>query len=303
MENRKTNYTAKKRGIRIYVGGVLSSDTFYGDDLAWWKQWAAYRILTCEMETSGLYTLRSLFGTHTCGPHRKSDMNLIKPVNKEEATVNENAFEIQNESATEGLVKTSDTITVEGGMTFDELLRNRRSTRNYQDIPVPVEVIQGMIKESTLAPSAGNGQPWKFIIVNNRDMLKRLSDESKKNILAHIAANPNDYAKKYQRMLQNESFNVFYNAPSLIMIVGLSNLKNLYVDCALVACYFMMAATSKGLGTCWVNLGAEIHDPKIRSTLGIPDNCTIVAPIILGYPKRIPPAPKRKAPEILKIIP
>ncbi|MCI5131892.1 MAG: nitroreductase family protein, partial [Candidatus Electrothrix sp. EH2] len=65
-------------------------------------------------------------------------------------------------------------------MTFDELLKNRRSVRKYQDKPVAVELIQEMIRESTLAPNAGNEQPWKFIIVNNREMLKKISDESKK---------------------------------------------------------------------------------------------------------------------------
>jgi len=48
--------------------------------------------------------------------------------------------------------------------------------------------------------------------------------------------------------------------------------------------------------------GKEIHDPAIINELGIPDNCTIVAPIILGYPEKIPAAPKRKEAEILKII-
>ena len=187
-------------------------------------------------------------------------------------------------------------------MTFDELLKNRRSVRKYRDKPVAVDLIQEMIKESILAPNAGNEQPWQFIIVNNREMLKKISDESKKNILARIAANPNDYAKKYQGMLQNESFNVFYNAPCLVMILGLSRLKNLYVDCALAASYFMLAASSRGLGTCWVNLGTEIHDPEMLRELAIPDDCTVVAPIILGYPEKIPPVPKRKEPEIVKII-
>ena len=187
-------------------------------------------------------------------------------------------------------------------MTFDDLLKNRRSVRKYQDRAVSVEVIKEIISESTFAPSAGNEQPWKFIIINDKEMLKKISDESKKNILTRISVNPNDYAKKYQGMLQNESFNVFYNAPCLVMILGFTNLKNLYVDCALAACYFMMAATARGLGTCWVNFGTEIYDPAMINELGIPDNSTIVAPIILGYPERIPPAPKRKESEILKII-
>ena len=188
-------------------------------------------------------------------------------------------------------------------MTFDELLKNRRSVRKYKDTPVSIDVVREIIRESTLAPNAGNEQPWKFVIVNDKKTMKRISDESKRNILARIAADPEDYAKKYQAMLQNDSFNVFYNAPCLVMILGSSDLKNLHVDCALAAGYFMMGAASRGLGTCWVNLGAEIRDPKMLNELGIPDNTAIVAPIIVGYPEEIPPAPERNEPEILKIIP
>ncbi len=189
-----------------------------------------------------------------------------------------------------------------GTMNFNELLESRRSIRNYQDKPVSLETIKEMIKESTLAPSSGNGQPWKFIIVNNKEMMKRISDESKKNILARINANPEDSALRYKGMLENESFNVFYNAPSLVIVLGRSDLKNVLVDCASATTYFMMAAVSRGLGTCWVNLGAVITDPELKNELGIPDNFTIVAPVIVGYPEKIPAAPKRNEPEILKII-
>ena len=48
---------AKDLGISVRVGGMLSSDTFYEDDPDWWKLWAEYGALVCEMETAGLYTL------------------------------------------------------------------------------------------------------------------------------------------------------------------------------------------------------------------------------------------------------
>jgi purine-nucleoside phosphorylase len=52
---------AKERGIRVYVGGIFSSDLFYSDDLEWWQEWAEYGVLVVEMETSGLYTLAAKF--------------------------------------------------------------------------------------------------------------------------------------------------------------------------------------------------------------------------------------------------
>ena len=90
-------------------------------------------------------------------------------------------------------------------MTSEELLISRRSIRKYKAIGVPSEITEDMIEESTFAPNAGNAQPWKFIVVNDRHWLKKISDESKKNIRARIAADPDDYAPKYKGMLENKS--------------------------------------------------------------------------------------------------
>jgi len=57
----KAYEAAQVRGISVYVGGIFSADTFYNDDPEWWRQWAAYGVLACEMETNGLYTLAAKF--------------------------------------------------------------------------------------------------------------------------------------------------------------------------------------------------------------------------------------------------
>lgn len=186
---------------------------------------------------------------------------------------------------------------------FQTLLQNRRSIRNFQDKEVPQKIIMELIKEACLAPSSGNGQPWSFIIIQNKDMIKKLSDESKKNLLADTKQHPDSPSKKYEAILSLDEFNVFYNAPCLILIVGPQSICSIDVDCALVACYLMFSATARDLGTCWVALGSHIRDNKIRKETGIPDDYKIVAPIIIGYPSNIPTIPERKEPQILKIIP
>ena len=185
---------------------------------------------------------------------------------------------------------------------FFELLQTRRAIRQFEDKVVPLEIIREIIEESCLAPSAANKQPWKFVVVNNKDLIKRLSDESKKNILAFIEQSPDTPSKKYEEAMRNPDFNVFYNAPSLIYIVGSKQDRNLYVDCSLAACYFMFCATARGLGTCWVGLGTSILDPDLLNLMGMPEDHKIVAPLILGYPKGIPDIPKRREPQILKIL-
>jgi nitroreductase len=189
-----------------------------------------------------------------------------------------------------------------GSMRFSEVLLKRRSIRKYLDKPVDLDLLKDIIHESMLAPSAGNEQPWKFIIVQNPHILRKISEACKEILLTSITANPNDYAKKYEHMLQNDSFNIFYNAPSLVLILGERQVKNLFFDCTLAASYFMMAAAAKGLGTCWINCANELTNPALMEQIGIPENHTIVAPIIIGYPAIVPSHPKRKTATILKLI-
>jgi len=58
----KAYSAAQARGIDVQVGGIFSSDTFYTDDPDWWRIWAEYGALVCEMESNGLYTLAAKFG-------------------------------------------------------------------------------------------------------------------------------------------------------------------------------------------------------------------------------------------------
>ncbi len=187
-------------------------------------------------------------------------------------------------------------------MAFSELLQKRRAIRDFEDKEVPMKVIEEILQESTLAPSASNNQPCRFVVVQCRKTIKALSDESKANLLQDNADKKIKLNAEYVAFLQNENFNVFYNAPCLIYIVGPKSVGSLDVDCALAASYIMFAAAARGLGTCWVALGANIRDPQLTGELGLSENHRIVAPIILGYPKAIPAASQRHAPDILRVI-
>jgi len=187
-------------------------------------------------------------------------------------------------------------------MDFKTLLINRRAIRDFQNKEVPLSVIKEIIQDTCLAPTATNRQPCKFIIIQNRDYIKKLSDESKKNLLFDLEQNPESPLKNYESYLRNEQFNVFYNAPCLVYVIGPTEVHSLDVDCGLTVAYFMFSATSRGLGTCWIGLGAHIRDRKIMSDMGAPSDCQIVAPVIVGYPTSIPPASERHAPEIIKVM-
>ena len=171
---------------------------------------------------------------------------------------------------------------------FFELLSKRRSIRDYEDRAVFLDLVKEIIRDSCLAPSSGDGQPWRFIIVNNKEWIKKLSDESKRNILSYIELNPDAHLKKYESTLRDKHFNVFYNAPCLVYIGGSEKVRSLQVDCALAASYFMFSAAARGLGTCWVGLGTSIQDLEIRGQIEMPKDYKIVAPVVVGYPRNIP---------------
>ena len=187
-------------------------------------------------------------------------------------------------------------------MDFRTLLENRRAIRDFLDKEVPLSIVEEISRDTRLAPSASNRQPCRFIIIRDRALIERLSTESKRNLLADLARNPGLPLKQYEATLRNQTFNVFYNAPCLVYAVGPRDLFSLEVDCGLLVAYFMFSAVSRGLGTCWVGLGANIRDRAMLSEIGVPDDCRIVAPIILGYPASIPPASERRVPEIVKVI-
>jgi len=187
-------------------------------------------------------------------------------------------------------------------LSYNELLKRRRAVRNFEDREVPESTILEILEETCLAPSAGNRQPWEFIVIRNREMIKRLSDESKANCLLDLEADPDLSIKQYEALFRLPDFNVFYNAPCLVLIAGNRSIPSLKVDCALAAAYFMFSAAVRGLGTCWVALGGNIRNPETLTQLGLSQSHIIVAPMIAGYPALIPDIPQRKPPEILKII-
>ena len=187
-------------------------------------------------------------------------------------------------------------------MNFQELLKNRRSIREFQEKEVPLSLIKEIIQDTILAPTSSNLQPCRFVIIRNREYMRKLSDESKRTLLADLTKDPTSVIRNYEAALRNKGFNVFYNAPVLVLVVGPDDLYSIDIDVALTVSYLMFSATSRGLGTCWIGLGAHIRDRHTLLEMGIPTGYRIIAPVIIGYPISIPPASERHAPEIVKVI-
>ena len=175
-------------------------------------------------------------------------------------------------------------------MTFEELLRNRRSARNYHGDPVSVDVIQEIINESTLAPNAGNEQPWKFIIVDEPEL---------RNELAKVAFN---------EILEINGF--AFKAPVLVLMVserqkvfakfaGIVKKKNFsLMDIGIAAEHFCLQAAEEGLGTCMLGW---FNEKKVKDILSIPRAKRVELMISAGYSAddNVPGKKRKSTDEIL----
>lgn len=172
-----------------------------------------------------------------------------------------------------------------------EAIRTRRSCRDYEQKPIPKQILTKIIEAGNQAPFVADlgAQPWRFVIVENPDFRQKLvqaaypiwksSMDSMKDAIPEIY----DAAMNLYDSLPDPKDLVYYSAPAIVFVLGP---KSKVVDCSLACENIMIAATSFGLGSCYVGFGAMVTDnPEVVQTLELTDDERIYGPILLGYPK------------------
>lgn len=178
-----------------------------------------------------------------------------------------------------------------------DVIAARRAVRSYAPVALDEATVRALLEAAVLAPTAMHLEPWAFVVVQDRALLRRLSDHAKELLrdpaVSHRGAHE-------LGMLADPGFNIFYDAGTLIVICGRPLGSFVVADCWLAAENLMLAATSLGLGTCCIGFAVPVlNAPEVKRELGIPADVTAVAPIIVGVPKGETPATTRKRPEIL----
>ncbi len=177
-----------------------------------------------------------------------------------------------------------------------ETIKKRRSIRKYLDKKIPREIIEKLLECAAYAPSAMRVLPWNFIVIENKEKIRELSNKSKETL------NLLGYGMKFAERVTSREDLIFYNAPLVIIITCDKNVKWRKEDTALAAQNMFLAAQSLGLGSCWIGLAQGLEkDEKTRKDLSIPENHEIIAVLIFGYPAEEKPIPERKA-KILKWV-
>jgi len=180
----------------------------------------------------------------------------------------------------------------------------RRSVRDYKPNDVPDEIIKELIRAGTYAPYAIK-QLRRFVVIKNREMIDRLSERAKKLWLDSMdESDPVVQELGVKNTLKNPEFNIFYNAPVLILIFAAPGAYTPQYDCAVAAENMMLAAKSLGIGSCWIGFGMPLDsDQDTRAELKVPEGYHLIVPLILGYPvKDIQTAPPHDEDVILNWI-
>lgn len=184
-------------------------------------------------------------------------------------------------------------------MDIIDCIKGRRSVRKFSDEKISYDDVMELIELGTYAPTAQNKQPWGFLIIQDKEELKRLSDIGKKDILKKIDQLP--HYKDYKNWFRDSEYNLFYGAETLVVIFSNKNSAWYKEDATLAAENIILAARGKNIGSCWIGFGEDIfRKDEIKKEYNVPDDYVVVAPLILGYLTREPSLPKRKKPLIFK---
>lgn len=177
-----------------------------------------------------------------------------------------------------------------------EAIYGRRSIRDYEAREPSRELLQQVLADAVQAPNSINRQAWSFVVVRGRDRLAEISQHAKAHALA---AFPAEASPELRGLLASEAFDIFYNAPTLVVICASLPDPMVAQDCCLAGQTLMLSAFARGLGSCWIGFAEGWLDTaEGRRQLGIPPSHAPIAPIIMGYPRTIPTSTGRKPPQV-----
>ena len=162
-----------------------------------------------------------------------------------------------------------------GYVDFFEAVRNRKSVREYSDKEVGKELIEKIADAGRLAATARNEQPWEFIAVSDKKILKRICD-----------------------MCPNGPF---IKGASHLIAVFSKDTKYYIEDCSAATQNMLLAIEALGLGGCWVAGDKKDYAEDIRKVFNAPLGYKLVSMITVGYPKNeVRPHAKRPLEDVLR---
>jgi len=147
-----------------------------------------------------------------------------------------------------------------------ELVKRRRSIRRFTEQPVEQEKIDMLMQTALLSPTSKNTTAWHFVLVEDKEMLSKLSES-------------------------REHGSQFASGAALIIVVlADTTLSDVWIeDASIASAFIQLQAEQLGLGSCWIQVRDRMKDDTqttenyIRALLNVPENLSILNMIALGY--------------------
>ena len=177
----------------------------------------------------------------------------------------------------------------EGKNAVIETIMTRRSVRKYQPQAVNRDTMQVIVECGINAPNAINRQAWEIRIVDNPEVIKKLTDL---------------YVKDNPKEAENPNFqNMFRNAPTVAFIANDTTFAYSPVDCGLMAENMILSAWSMGIGSCCLGGPARFMTSNAEAAaylkeMGFSENYELLLCIGFGYPAETPKAKPRNAAKV-----
>ena len=164
-------------------------------------------------------------------------------------------------------------------------LENRRSVRRFEERAVEKEKILALLEAGRLAPSGDNLQPSHWVVVEDRETIRRIAEMSDNHQMWIVGAPVVIVmaADLSRRLPGSEGMEISDQSPQY-------EVKQVIRDGAIAGEQMVLEAVEQGLGSCWVGWQEQ---KEIRSLLGIPENVFVFAVLPVGYPAQEPKARPR----------
>ena len=200
---------------------------------------------------------------------------------------------------------------------FMEVVDLRRSVRNYTDTAVSEEDLKMILEATRWAPSGENAQPWRFIIVRDKDNKEFLSKISKagsgrrftgeflsKQMQARFTGLEDEEKKMaaYKKLTSGEVSAFVKESDVIVIVFGKKEVWDLPFDTSAAIENMLLAVAAAGLGACWLVAPCiDIRDElKLNAYFGIPEDYKTISIISIGEPSRFPrPRPRLSLEEIV----
>ncbi len=185
-----------------------------------------------------------------------------------------------------------------------DTVKNRRTVRKYKPMPVPKDHLLAILDAARYAPTAGNQQPWTFLVIQDRARLDRLEGEAVEWYLERDksqATRDEAALQKLRQSLQEQITNALSAPVYVAVLVDSTSAYPEYVmtDGALAAENLMLAARALGYGTGFFT--TFFPEARMRAFFQIPDRYKLVCFTPIGVPEEWPTTPEKKGLETLVV--